>query len=133
MSLVVKYSLFAAFSIVVNLGAQYLSELVYSGAYALYLAIFNGTLAGFLTKYILDKKYIFDYRSKGASDEARKFSLYTFMGIFTTLIFWGTEIAFDRFLDFNGAKYVGAVIGLSIGYFIKYQLDKAFVFKSDSP
>lgn len=51
------------------------------------------------------------------------------MGVFTTFIFWGVEISFDYFFKNNNAKYLGAVIGLSIGYLIKYFLDKNFVFK----
>jgi len=47
----------------------------------------------------------------------------------TTFIFWGTEIGFDAFFENENAKYFGAVIGLSIGYIIKYFLDKKYVFK----
>jgi len=50
------------------------------------------------------------------------------MGVFTTIIFWGTEIAFDILFQDPNAKYLGAVIGLSIGYVIKYFLDKRYVF-----
>ena len=50
------------------------------------------------------------------------------MGIFTTIIFWGTEIAFDVIFKSAGAKYIGAIIGLGIGYIIKYFLDKKYVF-----
>ncbi len=50
------------------------------------------------------------------------------MGIFTTIIFWGTEIGFNAIFENQNAKYIGAIIGLSIGYAIKYFLDKKFVF-----
>ena len=50
------------------------------------------------------------------------------MAVFTTIIFWGTEIAFDTLFQDPNAKYLGAVIGLSIGYIIKYFLDKKYVF-----
>jgi len=50
------------------------------------------------------------------------------MSVFTTIIFWGTEIGFDVIFDNDNAKYLGAVIGLSIGYIVKYFLDKKFVF-----
>jgi len=92
------------------------------------MAMFIGTLAGLVAKYILDKKYIFYHTPKDKSDDAKKFMLYSFMGGFTTIIFWGTEIAFDYFLASPNAKYLGAVIGLSIGYVIKYFLDKKYVF-----
>lgn len=51
------------------------------------------------------------------------------MGVFTTFIFWGFEIGFDLIFKTEMAKYIGAVFGLSIGYIIKYFLDKKFVFK----
>ena len=51
------------------------------------------------------------------------------MGVFTTLIFWGTEIAFDAMGDEPWLRYLGAVIGLSIGYVTKYYLDRRFVFR----
>ena len=37
-------------------------------------------------------------------------------------------MAFYYLLPNPNAKYIGAVIGLSIGYIIKYFLDKRFVF-----
>jgi putative flippase GtrA len=90
--------------------------------------MFVGTLAGLVTKYILDKKWIFYHTPKDKKDDARKFMLYSFMGVFTTVIFWGTEMLFYYFVPYPNAKYVGAVIGLSIGYVIKYFLDRKFVF-----
>jgi putative flippase GtrA len=107
---------------------QYFSFLVYSDFGSLYVAMFFGTLAGLVAKYILDKKYIFYHTPKDRSDDARKFALYSLMGVFTTIIFWGTEIAFNALSPSPYAKYLGAVIGLSIGYIIKYFLDKKYVF-----
>ena len=124
-----RYVLFAVLSTLVNLGFQYLSFLAYSGFLSLYIAMFFGTLAGLVLKYILDKKYIFFHMPKSKKDDGKKFLLYSLMGVFTTFIFWGFEIAFDALLDFENAKYLGAVVGLSIGYIVKYKLDKKFVFK----
>ncbi len=126
--LVIKYSIFAVISTLFNLLFQYFSFLVYSGFGSLYVAMFFGTLAGLVAKYILDKKFIFYHTPKDKKDDAKKFALYSLMGVFTTIIFWGTEIAFDTLYEDPNAKYLGAVIGLSIGYVIKYFLDKKFVF-----
>ena len=126
--LVVKYSLFAVISTLFNLLFQYLSFLVYSDFGSLYVAMFFGTLAGLVAKYILDKKYIFYHTPVDKKDDARKFAIYSFMGVFTTIIFWGTEIAFNTIFESTYAKYIGAIIGLSIGYVIKYFLDKKYVF-----
>ena len=123
------YISFALISTIINLGFQYISFLVYQGFLALYVAMFLGTLAGLIVKYILDKKYIFFHTSKSKKDDGKKFILYSLMGVFTTFIFWGFEIGFDHFFASENAKYIGAVIGLSIGYVTKYFLDKKFVFR----
>ncbi|HIC12558.1 MAG TPA: GtrA family protein [Sulfurimonas sp.] len=125
----IRYIIFAIISTIVNLFFQWLSFFVYSGFLSLYLAMFIGTLAGLVLKYILDKKYIFFHETKGAKDNTKKFMLYSLMGVFTTFIFWGFEIGFDYVYDDENAKYLGAVIGLAIGYVVKYNLDKKFVFK----
>jgi putative flippase GtrA len=124
----VKYIIFAVISTFFNLVFQYLSFLIYSDLGVLYFAMVMGTLAGLIVKYVLDKKFIFYHDVKDKKDDAKKFALYSLMGVFTTIIFWGTEIAFDHLSQDPNAKYLGAVIGLSIGYVIKYFLDKKFVF-----
>ena len=91
--------------------------------------MFFGTFLGLITKYFLDKKFIFYYRSKNKIDDGKKFFMYSFFGIFTTLVFWGFEISFDAVFKSDLAKYVGALLGLVIGYILKYFLDKNFVFK----
>ncbi len=112
---------------------QYLSGYINKKHYhqdiRLYIGMFCGTIIGLLTKYILDKKYIFYHKPKSKKEDAKKFILYSMMGVFTTVIFWGTEIAFDHYSNHIYAKYIGAVVGLSIGYITKYFLDKKFVFK----
>ncbi|MCK4975291.1 MAG: GtrA family protein [Sulfurimonas sp.] len=127
--MIIRYALFALVSTIVNILFQYLSFLVYEGFLDLYVAMFIGTVAGLVLKYILDKKYIFFHTPKSKKDDGKKFFLYSVMGVFTTFIFWGFEIGFDYMYESENAKYVGAVLGLSIGYVVKYFLDKKFVFK----
>ena len=122
----IKYIIFAIVSTIFNLLCQYVSFYFYNGKYSLYFAMFNGTIVGLVIKYILDKNYIFYYKANSKMDDGVKFVLYSLMGVFTTLIFWGFEIMFDYCWNL---KYIGAIIGLGIGYFTKYQLDKKFVFK----
>ena len=57
--LALKYTLFAVISTVINLLFQYSCFQIYSGFASLYIAMFVGTIAGLITKYILDKKWIF--------------------------------------------------------------------------
>ena len=48
--------------------------------------------------------------------------------VFTTAIFWGVEYAFHLIFGTGTMRYMGAVIGLALGFYIKYQLDKNYVF-----
>lgn len=124
----VLYVLFAAFSMAANLLTQ---EAVFRTApvAALPLAIVAGTAAGFVMKYVLDKKWIFSDRYTTHRAELRKVSLYGVFSGFTTLIFWAFEMSFWAIWGTDLAKYAGAVLGLSIGYFIKFFLDRTFVFR----
>ena len=124
-----KYVFFAAIATLLNLSAQYLSFVLYTDFGSLYVAMFFGTLAGLLSKYILDKKYIFYHEPRNRKDDSKKFILYSFVGAFTTIPFVISEIAFDYLIDHEAAKYIGAVVGLTIGYASKYFLDKKYVFK----
>ena len=128
LSLVARYSLFAVVATAVNLLTQEFTYLFYAGDYALYTAIAAGTLTGLYTKFILDKQYIFRFETQGIGEHGKHFILYSFMGVFTTIIFWGFELGFDYIFETRFMRYTGAVIGLSIGYWVKYQLDKRFVF-----
>lgn len=146
--LAIKYALFAAISTIGNLSTQQLFLILLNSLdfskefkkvnifglfnfnFILMTAIFMGTLIGLIIKYVLDKKYIFNYKTKNTSENTGKFILYSFMGVFTTAVFWAFELIFDSIFDLDYAKYIGAIIGLTIGYVIKYNLDKRFVFKS---
>lgn len=129
MNMAIRYIYFAVISTLVNLLFQYISFYFYNGILSLYVAMFFGTLSGLILKYILDKKYIFYHKPKNKKDDGKKFLLYSLMGVFTTFIFWGFEIGFNILFESKIAKYIGAIIGLSIGYVVKYFLDKKFVFK----
>jgi putative flippase GtrA len=132
LALTIRYAAFAALAMAVNLGAQWLGLRVYDGPYALELAMVVGTGAGLVFKYILDKTWIFADRSTGLANHGRKFFLYTLMGLVTTGLFWGTELLFDSISPGGQMKFVGAALGLIIGYAIKFHLDRRFVFASAS-
>lgn len=122
------YICFALLSTCVNLISQAICFHSYQGVADIYLAMAVGTFNGLILKYLLDKKYIFEYQTKNLKEDSSKFFLYSLMGVFTTLIFWLVELSFDYLFEHEMAKYIGAIIGLSIGYLIKYFLDKKFVF-----
>jgi len=122
------YTLFAALSTLINIGSQMVSISLYAGPYAIPISILVGTAMGMPVRYLLDKRYIFAFQAKDLSHDGRLFVLYTGMAVLTTLIFWGVEYAFHLMFETDAMRYVGGMLGLSIGYFAKYRLDKKYVF-----
>lgn len=129
MKLALTYSFLALIATAANIGAQDLSIRLYSGAYAVLLSVAAGTGIGLIVKYVLDKRYIFRFRARNAVHDSWTFVLYTIMGLATTVIFWGLEFGFNWVFHTKEMRYLGGIIGLAIGYLIKYQLDKRFVFR----
>jgi putative flippase GtrA len=130
MKLAIVYAILAAISTACNIGSQDIVTRFYHGSYAVTLSIMVGTGVGLLVKYVLDKRYIFRFKAQSVAHDAQTFALYVFMGIFTTVIFWGTEFGFHYLFQTKALRYLGGVIGLAIGYATKYQLDKRFVFNN---
>lgn len=127
------YSAFAALATLVNLISQEIALGVAMSAgasYAIQLAMLAGTAAGLATKYFLDARYIFKSQADTKQKSAREFLAYSLTGVATTLIFWGFELSFDAYFQTKLARYSGAAMGLTLGYCLKYQLDKQLVFVS---
>ncbi len=127
-TLLLRYSAFAVIATLANLGAQRLVLLAGESPALFALAVFVGTALGLVVKYALDKRWIFADRETGLRAHSRKFGLYTAMGLVTTAIFWATETGFWLAFGSHTAREVGAVLGLAVGYVVKYQLDRRFVF-----
>lgn len=122
------YALFASLSIGTNLLCQWITVSIYHGRFYIGISMLIGTMAGLILKYALDKRWIFRYQTRSTAHEARTFALYTVMGLSTTAIFWGTELGFEWLFNSDLMRYAGGLIGLIIGYVVKYLLDKKFVF-----
>lgn len=122
------YALVAAVATVANIACQMLVMWIYDGVHAVPLSVLAGTAAGLPIKYVLEKRNIFAFDSDSLAHDGRLFALYTFLGAFTTAIFWGVEFAFHWIFASDLMRYLGGIIGLALGYTIKYQLDKRFVF-----
>lgn len=126
--LVFRYSFFAVIASLANLATQRgLLSLGNSGL-VFTLAVVSGTIVGLVLKYLLDKRWIFDDLSTGLKSHSKKFSLYLGMGIITTAIFWFAETVFWLVWQTEIMREIGAIIGLSIGYLVKYRLDRRYVF-----
>jgi putative flippase GtrA len=72
---------------------------------------------------------VFDDPLGSPRREARRFGLYTTTGMLTTLVFWSVEIAAHRTVGTPEAAIAGAVVGLGIGYALKFVLDSRYVFR----
>ena len=127
-SRLVLYALFAVLATFANLATQRVVLGLGESGVHFAAAVALGTMVGLVVKYVLDKRWIFADASTGLRAHSRKFSLYTAMGLVTTAIFWGTETAFWLLWQTDLMRELGAILGLGIGYIVKYNLDRRFVF-----
>lgn len=128
LSIAIRYAFFAILATIGNILTQDIYSYLDCGRFSLYLSILFGTIIGLLIKYFLDKKYIFKYETANIKQSTKVFILYSIMGIFTTLIFWGVELIFHYIFATKEMRYFGGALGLIIGYIIKYKLDQHYVF-----
>jgi putative flippase GtrA len=125
----VRYVLFAIFAGLANLATQEAAVRLLPPLAPIMLSVLAGTAVGFVVKYILDKHYIFLDGYDGHIAELRKVALYAAFSVATTAVFWGIELSFWYAWNTAAAKYAGAVLGLSLGNWLKYLLDRAWVFR----
>lgn len=123
-----RYSLFAVLATAANLGAQRLVLMGGDRPGRYLIAVLAGTAVGLVVKYVLDKRWIFGDDETGLKAHGRKFTLYTIMGGVTTALFWGAETGFWLWFGTHEAREIGALLGLMVGYVVKYQLDRRITF-----
>ncbi|MEZ5784755.1 MAG: GtrA family protein [Rhizobiaceae bacterium] len=127
-TLILRYVAFAVVATIANLATQrFVLRFGDTGGHFA-AAVAAGTIVGLVIKYVLDKRWIFYDVETGVKNHGRKFSLYTAMGLVTTAIFWGAETAFWLIWQTDMMRELGAILGLSVGYLVKYNLDRRFVF-----
>lgn len=124
----ILYGVFAAIAAAANIGCQSLITWLYVGQYTVPISILFGTVVGMPIKYELEKHYIFKFKAESLTHEGSVFTTYSLMGVVTTALFWGIEYAFHIIFEMDVMRYLGGLVGLTLGYLIKYQLDKRFVF-----
>jgi len=139
---IVLYFLFAGVATGINLGVQWFctqmllqfypvsmfpedTELI-RVALIYWSALVAGTGIAAVVKYILDKLFVFNYKTDSLKKDIVAFLLYALMAVFTTAIFWGIQALF--YFGFGLDKYIGGTIGLVAGYIVKFFLDRKFVF-----
>ncbi|MDE0691616.1 MAG: GtrA family protein [Gammaproteobacteria bacterium] len=128
-----RYAAFAVLATVVNVATQLVAIALYEGGNELYVAMAGGTATGLVTKYLLDRRWIFGVRKEPLPGNAVRFAAYSTTGVLTTLLFWAVELGFAQLGDSVWLPITGACLGLSIGYTAKYHLDKRFVFARIRP
>lgn len=92
------------------------------------MAIAFGNAAGLVFKCLVDMRWVYKDADQSIVGASRKFALYSAFGIGTTLVFWAVELLFHYIFDTTLMTNVGAVIDLTIGYTLKYNLDKHITF-----
>lgn len=127
-TLIIRYTVFAVIATLMNLFSQRVILLMGQSLPYFVTAVAVGTLVGLVVKYLLDKRWIFFDHQKGLRHNSRQFTLYAVMGIFTTAIFWSFETVFWLIWQSHLLREIGAMMGLAIGYVVKYHLDKRYVF-----
>lgn len=140
------YMIFASISIAINLISQFLAQQTVIFLVPTFandkiiphfenwfiIALCFGTGMGFIFKFIVDKFVVFqetiqDNRKEELQKASKQLSLYMGFAVLTTIIFWGFEFLF-KFLLTGYWYLVGGLIGLIIGYSVKFVLDRTFVF-----
>ena len=140
-----KYMFFAIIAIGINVVVQIVSK-------ELFLLLFNslahnyfsfsttkleywfifalgmGTVSGFVFKFVMDKFIVFEDSITTIEKTTRQISLYFAFAIVTTTIFWGFEFLFKVLFPEGSMYLIGGIIGLAIGYTVKFLLDKTYVF-----
>ena len=126
---IAKYTLAAFAATIANIGAQWLIvNVLGSDTMIVYLSVIAGTAIGLVAKYAMDKFLIF--RDSASGREAiEQVSLYLATGVLTTLVFWAIELAFHYAYGSDLMRYIGGVVGLAVGYTLKYILDSRLVFR----
>ena len=117
------YFLFALLSSIVNLIGQHIYLNYYEN---LFLAVIFGSALALVFKYILDSRIIFDGNRQ---TNLKTFLSYAFIGACITPIIWIVEVIFLNIFGTVFMRDVGALLGIALAYYIKYEMDKRFVFK----
>ena len=125
-----RYILFAFLAGCCNLAMQDVVLRIFAEA-SIAASLLAGTASGFLVKYILDKTLIFHDKYRSHSVEMRKIVISGLFSVGTTLLFWSIELSFWYMWGTSEAKYIGAAIGLALGNWLKYWLDRSWVFNQE--
>jgi len=126
--------LFATFAVIVtliNLASQRVVLSFIAGNIGFFTALFIGTLVGVIIGYLLDKYWIFLDETKISKNYGKQFFLYAITGAIHTPIFWVIETLFWFIWMTEQMRELGAIIGLTLAYTVKYFILKNYIFKTE--
>tara|TARA_B100000989_G_scaffold299003_1_gene291845 strand:- start:5206 stop:5595 length:390 start_codon:yes stop_codon:yes gene_type:complete len=122
-----KYILVSLISIIANIALQILFLEVYTKMYRVELSIIIATALTMPARYVLERKFIFS-RIRYSSD-TKSFLVYTFSACIATVIFIVTEYVFHLVFANDALRYLGGMIGLSLGFYFKFWFDTLKVYE----
>lgn len=123
-----KYAAICLGALILNMAGQRIFLFLYRGPFFIYGALMIGSFLALMFKFNMDKRFIFRNVSRNAADTAVKFGKYSTLGVVSTICLWTFELIFHYLWDTQAAKYIGGTLGFSLGHYLKYQIDKHFVF-----
>ena len=130
LTIALRYIAFAIVSVIANLAIQRL--ILNYTPLGLLFALLGGTGVGLIVKYLLDRKWIFQSGPARLREHGRSFTLYSATGVLTTALFWSLETGAWFIWETETAREAGALLGLGLGYILKYQLDRKLVFQTSA-
>ena len=119
---ILLYFLFALLASFVNLVGQHIF-LTYNKN--LFLAVIVGSAFALVFKYILDCTIVFNRKN---IINLKTFLTYAFFGACLAPIVWIVEVMFLNIFGTVFMRDIGALLGIALAYFIKYEMDKRYVF-----
>ena len=115
----VLYFLFALLASFINIIGQHIFLTFNKN---LFLAVIVGSGAGLVFKYVLDNNFVFDGKQP---INIKTFFIYAFVGACITPIIWIVEVIFLNIFRTVFIRDVGALLGIALAYYLKYEMDKA--------
>lgn len=83
----------------------------------------------YVTKFILDKFIVFKRKKIELKETSKEFFKYFGFAIITTIINIGIQFILTNF--FKTPLEISVIVALSIGYFLKFLLDRKYVFNKE--
>lgn len=127
-TLALRYAAIAASASTLNLLLQAAISWLYQGPLQVEASMVIATGLVLPLKYMVDKRLIFEFETGSLLHDAKLFYLYTLVSVLTVLVFWCTEYGFHVAFREDFMRYVGGAIGLTASFYLKYRLDRHFVF-----